>query len=117
MGTGKPTGFAMRVRWVWVWCPICRPAPTLYPPQVTHGFSHRFPRSHTRVVVSVLHLSYTIGKSITLSPARHLSPPHRCHLQPALTHTLTHPVQSHPCHLACPHPCPHPCLPSPVPAL
>src|SRR5882762_7468057 len=111
MGTGKPVGFAARVQWVRVQCPICRPAPTPYPSWVTRGFQP-----------PILMLAHTGGSSCA---RRHLSllPPHSTHPKPAIPPRCCTP----PCHPSrtqtlppCPSLPPHPLSPkdtAPTPAI
>src|SRR5882724_10957238 len=71
-------GFAARVLQVRVRCRICRPAPTPYPSQVTHGFQPPVPTFDVsggcvRLAPPVTHFN---GKSPSRSPAPAVSHPH-----------------------------------------
>src|SRR5882724_10761406 len=70
-------GFAARVLQVRVRCRICRPAPTPYPSQVTHGFQPPVPTFDVsggcvRLAPPVTHFN---GKSPSRSPAPAVSHP------------------------------------------
>jgi len=53
-GAGKPAGFATQVPWVRVRCWICRPMPTLYPSQETHGFQPPVPMLNAGSVSAIV---------------------------------------------------------------
>ena len=81
---GKPVGFAVWVPWVWVWCQICQPMPTLYLSQVTHRFQ---PPTRTLAHMSGVYLLHHLSHSSMVSQSPTPLP------LPSLT--LSHPMLSH----------------------